>query len=311
MKRMISILLVFILVMSTITGVYATDEKSEVSEEDYNYRITTKDKEWKDFKTKSEMVNACSIPKEKLSKMSTKQLLNAVLDYPMLIDLLMFTSEEEGLKALADNSDAYRELLNRDDYTKVLSNKLNKKDISRENPLVKRSLEILVRDRIDKNTSSENVLLTYTRASTTTVTTPNGTPVPVTMYGEEYTDKEKDFFDDDIKETYPNATFVSSTTSNYNCHSYAWYLSSTSNKYWMNNPAAYMTDGSYVQVSSPYDASHIYYPVGGHSAKVMYVTSQYLSETVVKSKWGNGPLMIHEANYSPYSISRLSAWKRD
>ena len=47
-----------------------------------------------------------------------------------------------------------------------------------------------------------------------------------------------------IKSSY-NVSQLRSYTYKYNCHSYAWYSQGTSNSYWMENPYAYMTDGSY------------------------------------------------------------------
>ena len=40
------------------------------------------------------------------------------------------------------------------------------------------------------------------------------------------------------------ATRIAPSSSKYNCHSYAWYMQSTSNPYWMNDPSSYYTDWS-------------------------------------------------------------------
>ena len=42
----------------------------------------------------------------------------------------------------------------------------------------------------------------------------------------------------------PEATRIAPSSSKYNCHSYAWYMQSTSNPYWMNDPSNYYTDWS-------------------------------------------------------------------
>lgn len=76
----------------------------------------------------------------------------------------------------------------------------------------------------------------------------------------------------------------------------------------MSDPSKYMTDGSYKKMSSPMSASHMYYPVGDHSAKIYDAISNVLSSATVISKWGQGPVMIHQASYGPYSTSGLSVW---
>ena len=52
-----------------------------------------------------------------------------------------------------------------------------------------------------------------------------------------------------------------------------WSLSLTSNKYWMSNPSKYMNDSSYLKINY----SNV--------------------------KCGQGPLMKHNENYSPYNNS--------
>jgi len=50
-----------------------------------------------------------------------------------------------------------------------------------------------------------------------------------------------------IETNYPGTQVVGDATNRYNCHSYAWHSQSQTrlNGVWMNNPNAYMTDGSY------------------------------------------------------------------
>ena len=49
---------------------------------------------------------------------------------------------------------------------------------------------------------------------------------------------------------YPLATRIASSTSHYNCHSYAWYSQNiNTNIYWMKNPSLYIADSSYHEIS--------------------------------------------------------------
>lgn len=113
---------------------------------------------------------------------------------------------------------------------------------------------------------------------------------------------------------YPEATFISEATTNYNCHSMAWYNSSFSNIYWIENPSSFMYDGSYAQILWGYAQSGdvIYYgSAANHSAVVVSMVPSIYAEpyqSVCVSKWGTGPRMQHRLNYGPYDASNLTFW---
>ena len=65
-----------------------------------------------------------------------------------------------------------------------------------------------------------------------------------------------------------NVTIISNGNCKYNCYLYAWYSQSTSNIYWIDDPLAYMTDGSYSRVIT--------------SAAI----DEPLATRIVTSKWG-------------------------
>ncbi|MEY4928160.1 MAG: hypothetical protein RI894_2598, partial [Bacteroidota bacterium] len=101
------------------------------------------------------------------------------------------------------------------------------------------------------------------------------------------------------QQQYPNATFVSTSTTKYNCHSYAWNSTSTSNNYWVNDPSPYWLDGSYTFVATSTNAQKWYYANGGdHSANTY-------SGVTFQSKWGKWPVMRHAWNYCPYTYSTM------
>lgn len=114
-------------------------------------------------------------------------------------------------------------------------------------------------------------------------------------------------------EDYPAAWWYATSTLKYNCHSYAWYQQSTSNRYWIAYPTGYMTDGSYSFKGD--------WPTGWSvGRKVFYNTpGDYHSGVAawywdganiigVTSKWGSGPLMNHPYNYCPYSYSNVDIY---
>lgn len=135
---------------------------------------------------------------------------------------------------------------------------------------------------------------------------PKGTAVSVIQY-------DSDFDVADIKAAnlkcareFPNAVILDGATRYYNCHSYAWHLSSTSNTYWMPDPSAYYTDGSYYEVLQAQVGDIIcYYDVNDenlHSGAIVAIssTSTDLSSITVESKWGGYGLYRHAADYCPY-----------
>jgi len=283
-----------------------TTVKMNQDSETFKYKISAESNEWKSFNSHDEMVQACRIPSNVVSKMTTEELVDAVLSYPLLYDVHFFNKTEDAIEQLKQNSDAFYELINRKDAARILLGSIKNAESSLQEKTIKLLLEEENLSKHIYNTDDVGIL-----SSTATVYTPNGSAVSVIIYGEEYTQQEKDEFDNYTKAQYPKATFVSSSTTNYNCHSYAWYSSSTTNKYWMNNPSKYMTDGSYIEKSSPMSATHMYYSSGDHSAKIYDATSNVKGNATVISKWGPGPVMIHKASYSPYSSVNLSVWSRN
>ena len=151
--------------------------------------------------------------------------------------------------------------------------------------------------------NAEVVNIAVTPQYTYYVTTPRGTAVGAEV------NAELDpgvivLRDSEFKQRYPNATLISSSSSTYYCHSYAWYYQGK-NQYWIPDPSAYMQDGSFSMItfSSLKAGNKVYYaPSVDHSAVVYSVPAYDLGEITFTSKWGSGPLMRHKANYGPYNI---------
>lgn len=143
-----------------------------------------------------------------------------------------------------------------------------------------------------------------------TVTTPNGTSVTVWRYDNDFTSADKASVNAYWDNLYPNATRLRSATPYYNCHSYAWYSTATSNRYWMNYPTAYMSDGSYTHITSNILVNDkLYYSSASHSGIVTYVGNSGFGNLRVTSKWGAAGLYNHWYNDCPYSTTSLSNWR--
>ena len=307
-KVLIGVLLVTVLMICFVIPGFASGNSL--------YKTTPIDEKWATYASKDEMVAACKIDSNILSNMTTDDLVKAVLDYPLLVNIYLYDSYEEGLEALAKDSDAYRELLKRPDAGEKLLSRLQTSSFnSNENSLEKKTIKLLtvektVWNNIADKQSAERLLAP--NVININVQTPNNTSVPVVIQGEVLTSDQKTAIDNQTKSAYPNATFLASSTTNYNCHSYAWYWASTSNLYWMDNPSAYMSDGSYNRVTSTSAAGdRMYFDYGAHSAVVYAAGGPIgnLNLLTVTSKWGQGPLMRHVANYSPYSSSAVTLWR--
>ena len=94
---------------------------------------------------------------------------------------------------------------------------------------------------------------------------------------------------------------LSSATKHYNCNSYAWYSQTIQqNNYWIEDPSAYIADGSVVETSVPSVGAIVcYYDGWGniiHSGVVHSITGD---EIIVDSKWRDSPLFRHELEYCP------------
>ncbi|MFV2086240.1 hypothetical protein [Micromonospora sp. LOL_021] len=140
-----------------------------------------------------------------------------------------------------------------------------------------------------------------------TVYTPNGTPVTVITRTYELTSAEIASYNNYVDNSYPSATRESNASRMYNCHSYAWYSTSSANNRWMNSPGddQYWLDGSYTRWHPPYiwfSSMKLSYASDDHSG-IWVGTGNY-----VRSKWGQLPLMYHHWNDSPYSSATTNSY---
>lgn len=137
-----------------------------------------------------------------------------------------------------------------------------------------------------------------------TIYTPNGSAIRVTYYNE-MSSSEIAYYDNYYSELYPNATLVGSSSTTYNCHSYAWNITEGGQVCWINasssiytyntdNLSKYWTDESYIETTES-NATKVFYYNSDHSAIIK--TSD---RTKYISKWGSVPLMEHAPGYGPY-----------
>lgn len=151
--------------------------------------------------------------------------------------------------------------------------------------------------------------LTAKAESYTYVYTCKGNAVPATIYGELLDSANKTSTNNYYDAAYPNATRLRDSTTNYNCHSYAWYSQSTSNIYWIPAPESFLNDGTYLQTTYAVGDIIVYYNSNGipsHSGIITGKSSNTLAGLTVTSKWGSAGLYSHPGNHCPYSNGTFS-----
>ena len=105
---------------------YILYDTSQTIDTPYTFPITPNMEEWASFRSRDEMVAACQIPEEILSKLSTHALVETILTYPFLSEITMFyrtqmeCDRELGFWRIANSFNGLQELLTRDDALSVL-----------------------------------------------------------------------------------------------------------------------------------------------------------------------------------------------
>jgi hypothetical protein len=92
----------------------------------YSFPVRPGDEEWKSIKNSDEKYSACQIPNEILESMSTKDLINTCLSYPLIGTLYAYNDLQSGFEALTKKFNGIQELIRRKDsgveLVKIYSN---------------------------------------------------------------------------------------------------------------------------------------------------------------------------------------------
>jgi len=292
----------------------------------WDYPIKPGSEEWKGFTTHQQMVEACKIPDTILEKMSTAELLVAWEKFPLKLDVIAFNTPQQGFEVQKKISSALKLLLTKKDAGEVVLKRYKEAKSSEKEIFTKKHPEISINDYwmlkillsqpeirskindINDKLFNENELKSKKNLkkaqSSLNIYTPRGTYVPNTVRSDG-ADDPWDKWPFDVSgtdayfiNTYPQATFLSSSTRTYNCHSYAW-ADGYTNRCWINSPSDDLYfqnspgDGSYDYVSESV-ATKVSYS-GDHSATTTGTPDVYIS------KWGAAPLFQHNKNYVPHT----------
>lgn len=86
----------------------------------WDYPVKPGMEKWREFQSNEEMVAACQIPEAIISSLSTEDLMNLCLRYPLLNDIFAFENSNECLDKLFMDFNGIRELYKRDDVSSNL-----------------------------------------------------------------------------------------------------------------------------------------------------------------------------------------------
>lgn len=142
-----------------------------------------------------------------------------------------------------------------------------------------------------------NAWIVYTKLSLRTFS--NRVVSDVLTTNEDFTAENKKAGDEKVSAAHPNATRLSSASPKYNCHSYAWQDSSTNNVYWIDSPAAYISDPHTAKSHTPFANAIAVYTVGNQTVHSAVVTGVNGNTITCVSKWGPSGLYRHELGYLP------------
>ncbi len=95
-------------------------QKSEVS---WDFPVKPGMEEWKSLKNSYEKINSCQIPNDVLPVLSTEQLVEICLRYPLLLDIMAFNNILDGFEKYKSDFNGFRELIKRKDATSILIQK--------------------------------------------------------------------------------------------------------------------------------------------------------------------------------------------
>lgn len=120
---------ILILLLTTVVVSYKLSDIKNVgaSELQKVYNVLPGDPEWEQLGSVADKIQACAISEEVLCSLSDKELLQAVLDYPFVIDLFATDDHKLAAQSIYDHSDAFHELVSRNNGKDIMMDWLREK----------------------------------------------------------------------------------------------------------------------------------------------------------------------------------------
>jgi hypothetical protein len=92
----------------------------------YEYPIKPGTEEWKQLKNHKEKVEVCQIPENIIHSLTTEELLDVCLYYPLIGDIMAFNNIQDGFDAFKSNFNGANELLHRNEFPSILLERYSK-----------------------------------------------------------------------------------------------------------------------------------------------------------------------------------------
>lgn len=292
----------------------------------YSYPVARGSEEWTSLKSHAERVAVCQIPESILSRLTTEALLETVLNYPLLVDMFLWSSIDEGIYSLRSSFNGMDELMKRSDLENVLSARSvaslqansNAENRDASSSVVKTFALGIIEGNIYGTTLSNaraaNVgtpVTVYTPAGTAVSAIRDATYTLVSDYTGNIANHIAEF-EEEIALSYPNIVKVANADPSYNCHSYAWYGEGNASNIYIQNPWAYMNDGSYDIYVAPQGWTMVCYRDMSRSGAYQYIHSAIMNpQMVCHSKFGYFGLYRHALDDCPYyeQADSITYWK--
>lgn len=96
-------------------------DKNYPIDEAYDYPVKPGSEEWKAFESRPEMVAACQVPEDLLPQMTTRALVETVLNYPFVKEISVHNLVRTGYKYAFSSSNAVKELEKRENAKYVIN----------------------------------------------------------------------------------------------------------------------------------------------------------------------------------------------
>jgi len=93
---------------------------AQESKPSWDYPFKPGSEKWKELKSHQEMVAICQIPENIIHLLSTEDLINICLDYPLFFTLTAFNNMQEGYEQVSTEFNGFKELIQRKDFGKLM-----------------------------------------------------------------------------------------------------------------------------------------------------------------------------------------------
>ncbi|MDR3226686.1 MAG: hypothetical protein LBT56_03335 [Prevotellaceae bacterium] len=137
----------------------------------WDYPVKPGSEQWATFTTGQQMFEACQIPQNILNVISTKQLADICLNYPLFFEYIAFNNEREGIRLMIKNFNGLNELSKRENGVQeliktykdfpILSQIQDVSSIDYDTPYKLPFLELLLSDDLFLHKLSNNELVEF------------------------------------------------------------------------------------------------------------------------------------------------------